>query len=60
MAGVNGSALVTEKPNESKTQTAFDWCSCVQAFSGKYLGRLADWRGLSGALYGPSVQGTTL
>jgi putative DNA primase/helicase len=42
MAGVNGAA-----PNEPKSIVAFDWRSCVDAFTEKHVERLAKWRGYS-------------
>jgi hypothetical protein len=42
MAGVNG---VT--PNKAKLTVAFDWRSCVEAFTDKHVERLAEWRGYS-------------
>ena len=49
MAGVNGIAQSTRKPDENKTLISFDWLACVQAFNKTHLERLADSRGLSGA-----------
>jgi Protein of unknown function (DUF3987)/CHC2 zinc finger/Toprim-like len=42
MAGVNGAT-----PNKAKLSVAFDWHSCVEAFTDKHVERLAEWRGYS-------------
>src|SRR4030095_7598871 len=42
MAGVNGAT-----PNRAKLSVAFDWRSCVEAFTDKHVERLAAWRGYS-------------
>jgi AAA domain/CHC2 zinc finger len=42
MAGVNGGT-----PNKAKLSAAFDWRSCVEAFTDKHVERLAKWRDYS-------------
>ena len=42
MAGVNGAT-----PNKAKLSVAFNWRSCVEAFTDERVERLAKWRGYS-------------
>lgn len=42
MAGVNGTTAI-----KAKSDLAFDWHTCVDAFTNKHLERLAAWRGYS-------------
>ena len=35
------------RPNESKAGNAFEWPTCVQAFSDKHIEHVAKWRGFS-------------
>jgi DNA primase len=53
MAGVNGAT-----PNKARLSVAFDWRSCVKAFTDKHIERLAEWRLLARILFVAQTEGT--
>jgi hypothetical protein len=45
-----GCSLNGQRPQltkRSESNAAFDWRACVEAFTGKHLARLSEWRGYS-------------